>query len=85
MCNMWHMSATTNTLGERLAVRRRVLGFTQEQLAERVCRHPMTIRRWETGETQLDPFRYRGLVNVLDVMDRDRRHMLADLDPEDAA
>lgn len=39
----------------RLAQRRKALGFTQEQLAERLGVDMTTVRRWESGETAGGP------------------------------
>lgn len=39
----------------RLAQRRKTLGFTQEQLAQRLEVDPKTVRRWESGETEDGP------------------------------
>jgi transcriptional regulator with XRE-family HTH domain len=41
-----------------LAARRRALGLTQESLAERLGVTPITIRRWETGDTKSGPRPY---------------------------
>lgn len=39
----------------RLAQRRKTLGFTQEQLAQRLEVDTTTVRRWESGETEGGP------------------------------
>ena len=39
----------------RLAQRRKIVGFTQEGLAEQLGVDPTTVRRWESGETKTGP------------------------------
>jgi transcriptional regulator with XRE-family HTH domain len=40
---------------QRLAARRKAVGFSQEQLAERVGVERSTVVRWESGETETGP------------------------------
>jgi len=40
---------------DRLAKRRKTVGYTQETLAEKLGVDPTTVRRWETGETETGP------------------------------
>lgn len=47
-------------LGREIQKRRKELGMTGEQLAERIGVNPNTVRRWETGER---------IPNVLMIMD----------------
>lgn len=39
----------------RLAQRRKSIGLTQEDLAEKLGVDPTTVRRWESGETETGP------------------------------
>ena len=45
--------ATTKD-AEKLRLRRRVLGLTQAQLAERIGFHPNALARWERGELRIE-------------------------------
>ena len=85
MRNMRDMDVTEMTYGERLAIRRRLAGFTQQEIAERIPVDRVTVARWETGKNRLDPLRYRSICHLIDTMHRDRTHQLAALDPDGAA
>ena len=62
---------------QRFAVRRKAVGFSQEQLAERMSIDRSTVARWESGETEPQPWicpRHARVVQVsLDQLD----HLLA--------
>lgn len=49
----------------RLAARRKAAGYSQEQLAERLGVDRSTVTRWETGETQPQPWFRRRIAQAL--------------------
>lgn len=51
----------------RLAARRKAVGFSQEHLAERLGVAPSTVARWESGETESQPWLRPKLARVLQV------------------
>ncbi len=51
----------------RLASRRKAVGFSQEQLAERLGIDRSTVARWEGGETEPQPWMRPRLARVLQV------------------
>jgi transcriptional regulator with XRE-family HTH domain len=51
----------------RLAARRKAVGFSQEQLAERLNVASSTVARWESGETEPQPWLRPKLARVLQV------------------
>jgi transcriptional regulator with XRE-family HTH domain len=53
------------TRREHLARRRKVVGLSQEELAERVGVDPATVRRWEAGRTAPRPWLRPKLAEVL--------------------
>lgn len=54
-------------IGANIQSRRKVLGLTQEQLAERLGVSRQTVAKWETGETSPDLANAGALAEVLDV------------------
>jgi transcriptional regulator with XRE-family HTH domain len=52
---------------QRLAARRKAAGFSQEQLAERLRIDRSTVARWESGETEPQPWLRPRLARVLQV------------------
>ncbi len=51
----------------RFAARRKAVGFSQEQLAERLSIDRSTVARWESGETEPQPWIRPRLARVLQV------------------
>jgi transcriptional regulator with XRE-family HTH domain len=51
----------------RFATRRRVVGFSQDRLAERLKIDRSTVARWESGETEPQPWLRPRLARVLEV------------------
>jgi transcriptional regulator with XRE-family HTH domain len=51
----------------RLAARRKAVGFSQDQLAEALKVDRSTVARWESGETEPQPWVRPRLARVLDV------------------
>jgi transcriptional regulator with XRE-family HTH domain len=49
----------------RLAARRKAVGFSQEQLAERLSIDRSTVARWESGETEPQPWMRLRLARAL--------------------
>jgi transcriptional regulator with XRE-family HTH domain len=62
----------------RLARRRKVLGFSQERLAESVAVDRSTIARWERGETEPHPAQRPGLARALRVTVAELDDLLSD-------
>lgn len=52
---------------QRLAERRKTLGYSQESLAERMSVDRSTVARWERGECEPQPFVRLKLAQVLQV------------------
>ena len=52
---------------QRLAARRKAAGFSQEQLAERLSIDRSTVARWESGETEPQPWIRPRLARVLQI------------------
>jgi transcriptional regulator with XRE-family HTH domain len=67
----------------RLAARRRLLGFTQESLAERLGVDASTVKRWESGRTGggPQPWVRRGLAECLEISLEELEALLADDPP----
>ena len=70
----------------RLIQRRKVLGFTQESLAETVGCERTTIIRWERAETEPQPWVRPRLTQALQVTPEELNELLADVSdvPADA-
>ncbi len=62
---------------QRLAARRKVVGLSQEQLAERLRIDRSTVARWESGETEPQPWIRPRLARVLQVSLDQLDHLLA--------
>jgi tetratricopeptide (TPR) repeat protein/transcriptional regulator with XRE-family HTH domain len=60
-------AARTATARPHLAQRRKAVGLTQEQLAERLGVERTTVVRWERGETQPQPWLRPRLANALEI------------------
>ena len=52
---------------QRFAARRKAVGFSQEELAERLSIDRSTVARWESGETEPQPWIRPRLARVLQV------------------
>ena len=52
-------------IGEKIAVRRKELGITQDELAEKLCISPQAVSRWENGWNLPDMDRLRSIAKVL--------------------
>ena len=52
---------------QRFAARRKAVGFSQEQLAERLGIDRSTVARWESGETEPQPWMRPRLARVLKI------------------
>ena len=75
------------TRRQRLAARRKAVGFSQEQLAERLNIDRSTVARWESGETEPQPWIRPRLARALQLSLSQVDHLLAggDLAETDAA
>ena len=62
---------------QRFAARRKAVGFSQEQLAERLGIDRSTVARWESGETEPQPWIRPRLARVLQVSLDRLGHLLA--------
>ena len=69
----------------RFAARRKAVGFSQEQLAERLSIDRSTVARWESGETEPQPWIRPRLARVLQVSLDQLDHLLAGSDLTEAA
>jgi transcriptional regulator with XRE-family HTH domain len=65
----------------RLAARRKATGFSQEQLAERLDIDRSTVARWESGETDPQPWIRPRLARALQLSLGQLDHLLAGGDP----
>lgn len=54
-------------IGENIQSRRKMMGLTQEQLAERLGVSRQTVTKWETGESTPDLANAGALAEVLEV------------------
>lgn len=61
----------------RFAARRKAVGFSQEQLAERLSVDRSTVVRWESGETEPQPWIRPRLARTLQVSLDQLDHLLA--------
>ena len=61
----------------RFAARRKAAGFSQEQLAERLSIDRSTVARWESGETEPQPWIRPRLARILQVSLDQLDHLLA--------
>src|SRR5436305_13835502 len=50
-----------------LAQRRKAVGYSQEQLAEQLGVDRTTVIRWETGETEPQPWQWPNLADALKI------------------
>jgi transcriptional regulator with XRE-family HTH domain len=62
---------------QRLAARRKAVGFSQEQLAERLGIDRSTVARWESGETEPQPWMRPRLARALQLSLGQLDHLLA--------
>ena len=62
----------------RFAARRKAVGFSQEQLAERLSIDRSTVARWESGETEPQPWMRPRLARVVQVSLDQLDHLLAE-------
>jgi tetratricopeptide (TPR) repeat protein/transcriptional regulator with XRE-family HTH domain len=70
----------------RLAARRKALGLTQEQLAERLNVERTTVARWERGQVQPRPWLWPKLAKTLQVSpDRIEQLLAHDVLPADSS
>jgi transcriptional regulator with XRE-family HTH domain len=70
-----------STRRPRLAARRKATGFSQEQLAERLDIDRSTVARWESGETDPQPWIRPRLARALQLSLGQLDHLLAGGDP----
>jgi transcriptional regulator with XRE-family HTH domain len=66
----------------RFAGRRKAVGFSQEQLAERLGIDRSTVVRWESGETEPQPWIRPRLARALQLSLEQLDHLLAGGDSE---
>jgi transcriptional regulator with XRE-family HTH domain len=69
----------------RLAARRKAIGFSQEQLADRLRIDRSTVGRWESGETAPQPWVRTQLAKVLQVSADKLDELLAEGKPDSLA
>ena len=62
---------------QRFAARRKAVGFSQEQLAERLRVERSTVARWEAGETEPQPWIRPRLARALQLSLDQLEHLLA--------
>lgn len=62
---------------QRFAARRKGVGFSQEQLAERLSIERSTVARWESGETEPQPWIRPRLARALQLSLSELDHLLA--------
>lgn len=63
------------------AARRKAVGFSQEQLAERLKVHRSTVARWESGETEPHPWMRPRLARALEVPVEQLNELLSEASP----
>jgi transcriptional regulator with XRE-family HTH domain len=68
---------------QRLAQRRKALGYSQERLAEHLGVERSTVARWEAGETEPQPWLRRRIARVLQVSAQQLEELLADPVPDE--
>ena len=54
-------------IGNVIRYRRKQLGLTQEELAERVYVTPQAVSQWENGKTLPDPFNLSAIADALGI------------------
>jgi transcriptional regulator with XRE-family HTH domain len=64
----------------QLAARRKAVGFSQDQLAERLQVDRSTVARWESGETEPQPWIRPRLARVLQVSVEQLNGLLGEAD-----
>jgi transcriptional regulator with XRE-family HTH domain len=69
---------------QRLTQRRRMLGLSQQQLAERVGVDRSTVVRWERGESAPHPWHRPRMARVLKITAEELDDLLLDRSPEDS-
>jgi len=65
----------------RLAARRRACGYSQEAFAETVGVERTTVARWDSGETEPQPWHRRKMAKALQVPLEELDRLLADVEP----
>ena len=63
-----------NGIGTRIQQQRRRLGFTQEQLAERLGVTNKTVSKWELGDSTPDLEKLVALGDLFEISSRIHRH-----------
>lgn len=66
---------------QRFAARRKAVGFSQEQLAERLGIERSTVGRWESGETEPQPWSRPKLARALQVSVDELDDLLTEREP----